>query len=369
MKDYYKILGVDKNASPEEIRKAYHRLAHQHHPDKGGDEDRFKEINEAYQVLSDDGKRRQYDQFGRVFDNGADWQKGGGGFRGFDFGNFEDFFRRSGFAQQTSGFEDIFSNIFEGGLGFQTKATRRPKAANIGVDVMINLEEAFSGATKTLKLRKEVECSRCAGSGAEPGSNREKCLACQGTGQIRQVSQSILGMRISQVRTCQDCGGAGEVPQQKCRDCRGSGKKVEIAEAVVNIPPGIHDGQTLRIHGQGHAGGRTHEAGDLFVNIHVEKDSRFVRDGDNLIYRAELRLTQFFKGATISVPLIEGGSTTLNIPAGVSPGQKFTIPAKGMVRFDGTGRGDLLVEIQAKQPGRLTRKAKKLLAELDKELE
>jgi len=262
-KDYYDILGVSKSASDDDIKKAYRRLAHQYHPDKsGGDEKKFKEVNEAYQVLSDKAKRQQYDQFGQTFEQAG---AGGQGFGGFDFSGFQGFGGQGfNFDFGEGGFEDIFSDIFGG----STRTRRKARGRDIQVDVEISFSEMVSGATRTMNLYKNSVCERCGGEGGEPGTSLKTCSTCHGSGQVRKTSRSFFGS-FSQVTTCSECQGSGSIFEKKCSQCGGDGKYKKEEQIEIKIPAGIADGQTISMEGQGEAGQRGARPGNLYVIVHI----------------------------------------------------------------------------------------------------
>ncbi|MFH1451457.1 MAG: DnaJ domain-containing protein, partial [bacterium] len=271
MADYYNILGVGKGASNDEIKKAYRKLAHKYHPDKsGGDEKRFKEISEAYQVLSDRTKRAQYDRFGQTFSGGG---PGGGGFSGFDFGDtnfdFGEFSTKGGsafggdFGGET--FQDIFSSIFGGGSG---RARQRDRGQDIQVDLEITFEEMVRGAKRKVNLYKSAQCDQCGGTGGEPGANLKNCLTCRGTGQVQKTTRSFFGS-FSQVSVCPKCQGQGKVYSKKCSQCGGNGRVKKEQEIEINIPAGIENGQTISIRGAGEAGEKGAASGDLYAIVRV----------------------------------------------------------------------------------------------------
>ncbi len=376
--DYYKILGVSKNASPDEIKRAYRRLAQQYHPDKGGDPEKFKEINEAYQVLSDPQKRGQYDQFGTTFERA---QAGGGahGFEGFrDFSSFADAFDffsggTSGRAQrgqpESFGFEDIFEGIFGGRVErASSRAERgRRRGQDISVDVEISLEEAYRGLGKEINLRQAVRCERCGGSGAEPGSKVKQCPTCKGSGQVeRRTSGGFFS--FSQIVTCPECVGAGKKPEKACGQCGGDGRIREEKSLTVKIPAGIQDGQVISISGQGEAGTYGAPAGDLYAAVHVRPDPRFRREGDNLFYELPISFVQAALGDKIEAPTLSGW-VKLKIPEGVESGTTIRLEEKGMPHLQRRGFGDMMVKVKIKTPKRLSKKAKELLEELKKEIE
>ena len=369
--DYYKILGVSKSASPEEIKRAYRRLAQQCHPDKGGDAQKFKEVNEAYQVLSDPQKRGQYDQFGHTFEQA---QAGGGthGFEGFrDFSSFAEAFnfgRNGGDNGESFGFEDIFENVFGGGGGRTRR--RGSRGADISVDVEISLEEAYQGVEKEINLYKGVVCPRCQGSGAEPGVKINECPACQGRGEVEQRSRGGF-FSFSQVVICSTCGGLGKKPEKNCSQCGGDGRVKEEKTLKFKIPAGIQDGQTISLSGQGEAASaswRSGTAGDLYINVRVRPDPRFRREGDNLIYELLISFSQAALGAKIDVPTLSGW-VNLKIPEGIESGATIRLDGKGMPHLARRGFGDMMVKVKVKTPKRLSKKAKELLEELRGEIE
>ncbi|TSC52938.1 MAG: molecular chaperone DnaJ [Parcubacteria group bacterium LiPW_39] len=378
--DYYKTLGIGKNASPDEIKRAYRRLAQQYHPDKGGDPEKFKEINEAYQVLSDPQRRTQYEQFGTTFEQA----KAQGGFSGFedfrDFSSFADAFdffgrgarRASGHAQrgggqrarETFGFEDIFEEIF-GGAERGGKRTRQGQ--DISVDVEISLEEAYRGSGKEINLRQAVRCERCVGSGAEPGSKVKQCPICQGNGQVERRTGGGF-FSFSQIIICPGCGGAGKKPEKACGQCGGDGRIREEKSLTVKIPAGIQDGQVISISGQGEAGTHGAPAGDLYVTVHVRPDPRFKREGDDLFYELPISFVQAALGDKIEVPTLSGW-VKLKIPEGMESGTTIRLEGKGMPHLQRRGFGDIMIRVRIKMPKRLSKKAKELLEELKKEIE
>ena len=357
-KNYYDILGVSKSASSDEIKKAYRKLAHKHHPDKeGGDEAKFKEINEAYQVLSDPQKRGQYDQFGQTFN-----QTGGssGGFSGFGGQGFDfDFSQFSG-----AGFEDIFSDIFSGGgFGGEQRSSAR-SGSDIAVDVEISFAEMAGGVEKEIELYKRTLCKECSGTGAK-NRRMKKCAECDGKGKIRTTRRTILG-NFSQVSMCPNCYGKGEVPEEKCSNCGGDGTVRDYEKIKIKIPAGIEDGQTIRLSGFGEAAPNGGVAGDLYLNIHVKPDQIFRREGENIFSRYKISFSQAVFGDKVEVQTISG-KVKLKIPAGIQSGTILRIRGKGIDRESRFGRGDHLVEIQVEIPERISRRQKDLIDELRKE--
>lgn len=361
-KDYYKILGVEKGASKDEIKKAFRKLAHKYHPDKKtGDETKFKEVNEAYQVLSDETKRQQYDQYGSTFDQqggfggGATWDdfmraaQGGGGFGGgnvnFDFG-------------------DIFGDIFGGG-GSRGRS-RRSRGSDIQVDVEIDFKDVITGIEKEVVLTKNNNCATCSGTGAEPASEMATCATCNGQGQVQRVQRTILGA-MQTVVTCPDCAGQGKTPKVKCKECRGTGIDRTRSEYTVKIPAGIDDGQSIRLSGKGESAGVGGDPGDLYVVVHVRPDERFIRSGYDIHTQVEISYTQAVLGDTIKIETVDG-EKKLVIPQGTVSGQKIRLKGLGVPHLRGNSRGDQYVTAIIEVPKKVSRKAKKLLQELDSEL-
>lgn len=361
--DYYEILGITKNASQDEIKKAFHRLAHKYHPDKGGDEKKFKEINEAYQVLSDATKRAQYDQFGRVFDqNGAGpdmsgfnwaWGNRPQGDVDFDFGDIGDIF------------EDFFGGGFGSGARRATKKDSR-KGKDIQVDIEIPLERTLKESVEKINLAKYVVCHRCQGSGAEPSSKVKECFSCRGTGQVQQIKKTIFGSYTT-LATCPECRGEGMIPEKPCNVCKGEGR-IKGQEAIeIHIPAGIDTNQVIRADGKGEAGKRAGKSGNLFARILVRHHPVFERRGDDLFTGVEINFSQAALGDEIEIKSLEGTSILLEVPAGTESGKVLRISGKGIPHFGGYGRGNLYIELKLKTPKKLSRKQKELLDELKKQ--
>jgi molecular chaperone DnaJ len=373
-KDYYHILGISKNASDEEVKKAYRKLAHEHHPDRpGGNEQKFKEINEAYQVLSDKTKRVQYDRFGTAEPNfgagpwgGASPGQGGawGGFPGG--GSFEGF----GFdPEQFSGMGDlgdIMDSIFEG-MGVRPRRKTYEKGSDIETQVVITLEEAFRGVSKMLQVRTLIMCETCKGRGAAAGSGFEKCVACDGRGEVREQRRTFFGA-FSQVKACEKCHGTGEIPKSACPSCRGAGRVAGTRDIKIEILPGIEDNQLIKIKGMGEAGERGVVGGDLYVRVRVARHAVFERRGNDLVVRHELNVLDLLIGRSITVPTIEGKKISMEIPAGFNLKDYFRISREGMPHFGtnrsmfAANRGDLLVDFIIKAP-KPNGKVKKALEE------
>ena len=365
MENYYDILGVSKGASEEEIKKAFRKLAHQHHPDKqGGDHDKFKKINEAYQVLSDKQKRAQYDQYGRTFDGAG---PGAGGFGGFSgqagqgFGGFD--FSNINFGDMGE-MGDIFETFFGGNRSGGQR--RRHGGSDLQIAQQITLEEAYRGAKKELKFKTLDACSSCAGLGHEKSAGVKNCEHCKGTGQIRETKRTVFG-NFAQSRTCDKCAGRGEIPNKICSICKGAGRVSATRNLKIEILPGISDGQMIKISGAGEAGEHGSRAGDLYVQVRVSPHSVFERDGDNLILRKEIDALTILLGKKISVPVISGGNIDVEIPAGFNFSNPLRVEKKGMPRFGGHGYGDLYIQFDVFSPKKVSGKLKKALEEMEGE--
>ncbi|BAF59060.1 DnaJ-class molecular chaperone [Pelotomaculum thermopropionicum SI] len=348
-RDYYEVLGVSRNASAEEIKKAYRRLARQYHPDANPDdkdaEAKFKEISEAYMVLSDPEKRANYDRFGHAGVNG----QGFGGFEGFGgFGGFADF----------GGLGDIFDMFF--GSGGRRRAGPE-RGADIRMELELTLNEAAFGLEREIKVPRVEICGTCGGSGAAAGTKPRTCPACGGTGQVQYAQSTPFG-RIVQSRTCDRCRGAGQFIEKPCPTCRGTGQVRRTRSIKVKVPPGVDSGSRLRLAGEGEAGTRGGPPGDLYVYIQVKPHPVFARDGDDIICEVPVSFVQAALGDELEVPTLEG-STRLRIPEGTQTGTVFRLRGKGVPRLDGFGRGDQHVRIKVVTPTKLSEKQKALLRE------
>lgn len=371
-KDYYDILGVSKNATDDEIKKAYRRLALKYHPDKaGGNEAKFKEINEAYQVLSDKQKRSQYDQFGSSFDQyGA---RGEAGFGGFDFSGFSSAFQngQGGFKfefgnEGGGGFGDIFGDLF--GQGEQVPKGQK-RGSDVSVDMEIDLENAATGIEKEISIYISSLCSKCKGTGAEEGSEVKTCKKCAGKGYVKKEKRTILGY-ISHMEACDDCHGEGLKIEKSCKKCGGDGRVKETKTIKVKIPAGISDGQTIRLSGQGEAGMRPGNGkssyGDLYITLHVRPNGIFDRKGDDIFYRLNINYSQAVLGGNVEIPTIYG-KLKLKIPSGVQSGKVIRLSEKGITHLQGRGKGDMFVIVQIVTPEKLSKRQKQLIEELEKE--
>ena len=368
MNDYYEILGVARNATKDDIKKAYRKLAHKYHPDKTkGDDKKFKELNEAYEVLYDDKKRTEYDTYGRTFGgSGAGGAEGQGqGFDGFDFGDFV--------SKNGQGFEfdfgDIFENFFGGQGGRRPSAGWRTKrGADIAVDLKISFEESIFGTERKVLLSKVSYCSVCKGSGAEPGSEMEKCPACQGAGRVHESRRSIFGT-VSSFRECAKCAGKGTIPAKKCSICAGHGVAKKSEEITIKIPPGIRDGEAISLPGQGEAaaGG---VAGDLYARFTVGRHPVFQRDGVNLTMDLDVKMSEALLGVEKDIMTLDG-LIKLKIPAGIDSGEILRVKGRGVPQGHGLsgtkGRGDLMIKVIIRTPRKISKKAKDLVEELKKE--
>ncbi len=363
--NYYEVLGVSKTASQDEIKKAFHKLAHKYHPDKGGDEKKFKEINEAYQVLSDQTKRSQYDQFGRVFDgnNGFSGQSGPASGWNWAWGN-----RAQGDVEFDFGdIGDVFEEFFGGGFGSERRGKKNiKKGRNIQVDIEMDLERTLKESVEKINLRKHIICNRCQGSGGEPGSNIKECFSCRGTGQVQQVKKTILGSYTVSA-TCPECKSEGTIPEKICNVCKGEGRTKGDETIEIHIPAGVDTNQVIKIQGKGEAGKKGGDAGDLFARILIKKHKEFERRGDDLFKQAEINFSQAVLGDEAEIKTLEGTSILLQIPPGTESGKILRISGRGIPHFGGYGKGNLYVELKIKTPKKISRYQKKALEELKKQ--
>lgn len=360
-KDYYDLLGVNKNASQEEVKKAYRKKAHQHHPDKGtGNEAKFKEINEAYQVLGDEKKRRQYDQFGSSAS-----QNGSAGGNGFGGGGWEDIFRQAG--QNAGGFEfDLgdLGDIFGFGGGRRQQRTGRVNGADMEMSMVIDFMEAVFGVEKELTLTKKTTCSHCSGNGAEPGSKITTCKTCNGTGQTVKMQRTILG-NFQAVATCSDCSGEGKIAEKKCKKCQGVGVIEEAKKLKFRVPAGINDGETIRLSGEGEAGVKGGSTGDLYIHFKVKTHDKFRRQQDDILTTETVSISQAALGDKIDIATVNG-KVNFKIPEGTQSGKVFKLKGEGVPHLRSSGKGDHLVEIKVQIPENLSKKQRELLEEFAK---
>jgi molecular chaperone DnaJ len=347
MRDYYEILGVDRAATPDIIKKAYRGLAMKCHPDRNpGDKDaeqRFKQINEAYDILKDEQKRAAYDRFGHAaFENGAN---GAGGF---------------GFRAGPGGFADIFDEMFGEFMGRRGGQTRG-RGADLRYNMEITLEEAFTGKTATVKVPTSTTCEACSGTGGEHGAKAVTCPTCHGSGKLR-ASQGFFLVE----RTCAACQGAGRIIEKPCRSCHGSGRARKEKTLNVTIPAGVEDGTRIRLAGEGEAGIRGAPPGDLYIFLGIKQHAMFVRDAADIHCRVPVPMTTAALGGSIEVPAIDGTRTKVNVPAGTQSGARFRLRAKGMSVLRTNQRGDMYVQVNVEVPINLTKKQRELLEEFDK---
>jgi molecular chaperone DnaJ len=353
-RDYYEVLGVNKDASPDEIKKAYRRAAIEHHPDRGGNEEKFKEINEAYEVLKDADKRRRYDQFGHagVGGNGGNPFGSAGGAQNinFDFGDL--------------GLGDIFSSFFGGGFGGGSAQPRQARGRDVEAAVEINFEQAVFGTDVDLHLNLEDTCEHCKGTTVEPGHDLKTCDQCKGTGQIVTVTRTIFG-NIQQASICPKCHGRGKIPEKVCSVCHGKGTQAKRQTIALKIPAGIDDGATIRLreHGEAVANG---PKGDLYVNVRVKPHKRFTREGDLILSEEHVGMVEAALGTEIDVETVDG-PVRMRVPGGTQSGSDFKLSGHGVAHLRGGGRGAHIVTIIVDTPTKLTRHQQELLEQFQQE--
>ena len=355
-RDYYEVLGVSKDATDAELKKAYRQVAKKYHPDLNPDnkeaEAKFKEANEAYEVLSDSQKRKQYDQFGHAaFENGG---------AGAGYGAYSDF----------GGFSDIFDSFFGGGFGGFGGGSRRngpQKGRDLQKSITITFMEAAFGAKKEISILKNEKCEECGGSGAAKGTSPETCPVCHGSGQVSQVQRTAFGA-FQTSAPCSHCGGTGQVIKESCKKCGGSGQLRKTKTIEINIPKGIDDGQTLTLRGEGEPGKRGGPNGELYLEISVQRDKIFQRDGYDVYVELPITFAEAALGAKVVVPTLEG-KIELTVPEGTQPDAKFVLKGKGVPYLRGSGRGNQYVIVKLEVPKKLSQKQKDLLKEFDKTCE
>ncbi len=369
-RDYYEVLGVNKNATDDELKKAYRKLAKKYHPDANLDnkaeaEAKFKEVNEAYETLSNPQKRRMYDQFG------PDGPQGFGGGAGGPFGGQNGYYSYS-----SSGFDgfgdfgdlgDIFSSFFGGGFGGKSsrKQNGPKKGADLNLQLDITFEEAFLGVEKEIIINRNEECSHCHGTGARPGTSVTKCPECNGTGQVRQVQNTILG-QMQTTRTCATCHGSGEIIKEPCDICRGKGKVRKQPKIKVKIPAGIDNGQTVVLRGEGEPGEKGGPKGDLYITVKIKRHSIYTRSGNNVICDIPISITQATLGAELEIPMVDGSKEKYKIPDATQTGTKFVIKNKGFKSVNSNVVGDFIFNVVVQTPKRLTKEQRELLVQLAK---
>ncbi len=364
-KDYYEVLGVNKSATDEELKKAYRKLAKKYHPDANPDnkkeaEAKFKEINEAYETLSNPQKRRMYDQFG------PDGPQGFGGGAGGPFGGGYYSYSSSGF----DGFSDfgdlgdIFSSFFGGGGRTSRQQTKGPKkGADLNLNLEITFEEAFLGVEKEIVITRPETCDICHGTGAKPGTTVTKCPTCNGTGTVRQVQNTILG-QMQTTRTCTACHGTGEIIKEPCDYCKGKGTVRKQPRIKVKIPAGIDDNQTVVLRGEGEPGEKGGPKGDLYITVRIKRSSIYSRQGTTVMCEVPITITQATLGANLKIPMVDGSAETFTIPEGTQTGTKFTIRERGFKSLNSNARGNFVFTVIVQTPKRLNKEQRELLEKL-----
>ncbi len=363
-KDYYGILGVTRSANEEEIKKAYRKLAHQYHPDKqGGNEKKFKEVNEAYQVLSNKEKRASYDRFGTSdfsgFGNGqggSPFSGGGSPFEGMGFGggvNFD--------PSQYGDLGDIFDVFFEG-LGVKPKRKSYTSGADLEATESITLEDAFKGVKKKIMFRTRIKCTACNGDGANLKAGSKKCEHCEGRGEIKESRRTFFG-NFAQVKPCDRCHATGNIPNEICKNCSGAGRVMGDREIFIDLLPGIENGQILKVQGGGEAGERGSVAGDLYVRVNVAPHNRFSRSKDTLVLTEKIDLIDALIKDEVTILGVDGRNINVKIPLGFDFSERVSVPHEGMPRFNSKGRGDLVILFNVKKPKKISDKLKKFIKE------
>lgn len=364
-RDYYEVLGVDKNASDDELKRAYRKLAKKYHPDANPDnkkeaEAKFKEVNEAYETLSDSQKRKMYDQFGPDGPQGFGGGGPGGGYYSYSTSGFD------GFDMGDLG--DIFSSFFGGGFGGRSssRTTSGPqKGADLRYNIEITFEESFLGVEKEISISRDDTCDICNGSGAKPGSKVDTCTMCHGTGQIKQVQTTILG-QMQTTRTCPTCHGEGKVVHEPCEACRGKGTIRKQARIKVKIPAGIDENQTVVLRGEGAPGVKGGPKGDLYITVHIKRHNIYTRQDYNVLCTVPITFTQATLGAELEIPLVDGSKEKFKIPEGTQTGTRFRVKGKGFKAVNRSYEGDLIFTVEVQTPKRLSKEQRDLLVELAK---
>ena len=368
-KDYYEILGVNKNATDEELKKAYRKLAKKYHPDANPDnkkeaEAKFKEVNEAYETLSNPQKRQMYDQFGT-----ADPSQGFGG-AGGPFGGGRYTYSTGGFDgfSDFSDLGDIFSSFFGGGFGGgkTSRANNGPKkGADIQYNLEISFEEAYLGTERYVNITRHEICNICHGEGAKPGTKKQTCSMCGGTGQIKQTQTTLFG-QMQTVRPCSNCHGTGEVIPEPCTECKGKGTVRKQVKISVKIPAGIDDSQTIILRGEGEPGEKGGPKGDLYITVHLKRHNIYTRKGQDIFCEVPITFTQATLGAELQIPMVDGSKVAYKIPEGTQTGTKFTIKNKGFKSVNGNYEGNFIFTVLVQVPKRLTKEQRDLLTQLAK---
>jgi len=362
-RDYYEVLGVNKNATDDELKKAYRRLAKKYHPDANLDnkeeaEKNFKEVNEAYEVLSDSQKRKMYDQFGHDGPAGFGGGNPGGGYYSYSSSGF------SGFDDIDLG--DIFSSIFGGGSSRNSRRNNGPvKGADLRYNMEISFEEAFLGVEKEININRDETCKTCSGNGAKPGTSAETCSVCGGSGQVRHVQNTILG-QMQTTKTCSNCHGSGKVIKEVCESCKGKGTIRKTAKIKVKIPAGIDNDQSIVLRGEGEPGVRGGAKGDLYIVVRIKRHSIFTRKGTTVYCNVPITFTQATLGAELEIPMVNGVKEKFRIPEGTQTGTSFTIRNKGFKNINNNMQGDFIFTVNVQIPKRLSKEQRDLLVQLAK---
>ncbi len=363
-RDYYEVLGVSKNVTDEELKKAYRKLAKKYHPDANPDnkeeaEKKFKEVNEAYEILSDKQKRQMYDQFGFDGPQGFNGSQGGGyysygsGFSGFsDFGDFGDL-------------GDIFSSFFGGSSTRSRSSNGVRRGADLKINIDITFEEAYLGVEKEISINRNEKCSTCNGSGAKKGTTAEKCSMCNGTGKIKQIATTPFGQMATQ-KICSQCNGTGKIIKEPCSDCKGKGIVKKSIKLKVKIPEGIDEGQTIVLKNEGEVGKNGGPNGDLYIVVHVKRHNIYSRKAEHVLCDIPITFTGAALGTELEIPMVDGTKEKYKIPEGTQTGTKFAIKNKGFKSVNGNWRGDFVFTVIVQTPKKLTREQRELLTELAK---
>jgi len=365
-RDYYEVLGVSKTATDDELKKAYRKLAKKYHPDANQDnkkesEAKFKEVNEAYETLSDSQKRKMYDQFGHM---GPEGFGGAGG----PFGGGHYTYSTSGFDGFDVDLNDILSSFFGGGFGSRGQSRRQSaptRGADLQLHIEITFEESFLGVEKEVVITRNETCKPCNGSGAKPGTSTMKCPECGGTGHVTQMQNSVFG-QMQTTRTCSSCHGSGEVIKEVCEECKGRGSVRKQAKIKVQIPAGINDGQSTPLRGEGEPGKKGGPNGDLYITVRLKQHSIFERSGNNVLCEIPVTITQATLGADLEIPMVDGSKERHRIPEGTQTGTKFIIRGKGFKYVNSAAAGDFIFKVKVETPKKLTQEQRNLLEELAK---
>lgn len=366
-KDYYEILGVSKTATDDELKKAYRKLAKKYHPDanpnnKEEAEKKFKEVNEAYEVLSDSKKRKMYDQFGTIDPQGF-------GGAGGPFGGGNGYYSYTGSSWDDFGdLGDIFSSFFGGGFGSQRSSRKNNgprKGDDLNYNMDISFEESFLGIEKEIVISRKENCSKCHGTGSKPGSSPVRCATCGGTGQVRQMQNTILG-QVQTTRTCSDCHGTGEIITSPCDSCGGKGTVRKNPKVKVKIPAGIGDNQTVVLRGQGNPGQKGGPNGDLYITLRIRNNTIYKREGNNVVCNIPITITQATLGAELNIPMVDGSNEKYKIPEATQTGTQFVIKGKGFKSISSTVSGNFIFKVIVQTPKKLTKEQRELLTQLAK---